>query len=219
LQQDFVIKVPTEEVDHTQPEWYLPLQAVFTPERTTQVRLVFDASSKGHDGLSLNSHLEKGPNYIDSLPSVLMAWRWNKVAYSDDIRRMFNQVLVHPDDQVFHRFLWRSDKSEMPSVFQWLRLNFGDKPALDIASNIINYLAKVSQVEFPDTAQELRDRAHVDDIGDSKSNSTEAKKIKLKPSSEKASFKLRHGIPTAEKLTSLAVKDLQICLATNGIIV
>ena len=90
---------------------------------------------------------------------------------------MFNQVLVHPDDHVFHRFLWRSDKSETPSVFQWLRLNFGDKPAPDIASNAINYLAKVSQVEFPDAAQELRNHTYVDDIAGSKSNSTEAKNI------------------------------------------
>ena len=177
LEQDFLMKVPTEELDHSQPEWYLPLQAVFTPERTTKVRLVFDASSKGHDGLSLNDHLEKGPNYINSLPNVLMAWGWNEVAYSGDIRKMFNQVLVHPDDQVFHRFLWRSDESEMPSVFQWLRLNFGDKPAPDIATNAINYLAQVSQVEFPDAAQELQDHAYVDDIAGSRSNLTEAKKI------------------------------------------
>ena len=33
LQQDFVIKVPKEEVDHSQPEWYLPLQAVFKRPR------------------------------------------------------------------------------------------------------------------------------------------------------------------------------------------
>ena len=177
LEQDFVIKVPAEEVDHSQPEWYLTLQAVFTPERTTKVRLVFDASSKGHDGLSLNDHLEKGPNYIDSLLNVLMAWRWNEVACSGDIQKVFNQILVHPDDQVFHRLLWRSDKSETPSVFQWLRLNFGDKPAPDIASNAINYLAKVSQVEFPDAAQVLQDHAYVDDIAGPKSNSKEAKKI------------------------------------------
>ena len=92
------------------------------------------------------------------------------MAYSGDIRKMFNQVLVHPDDQVFHRFLWRSDKSETPSVFQWL-----SKPAPDIASNAINYLAKVSQAEFPDAAQELQ--VYVDDIAGSKSNSTEAKEI------------------------------------------
>lgn len=75
LQEDFGIKDPKEEVDHSQPEWYLPLQAVFTTERTNRVHLVFDSSSKGHDGISLSDHLEKGPNYINSLPNVLLAWR------------------------------------------------------------------------------------------------------------------------------------------------
>lgn len=85
---------------------------------------------------------------------------------------MFNQILVHPEDQVFHRFLWRGDKSETPSVFQWLRLNLGGKPAPDIATNAINYLAQVSQVEFPDAAQELQDHAYVDDIAGSNTNLT-----------------------------------------------
>jgi hypothetical protein len=37
VDQAFVIKVSPEHVDHTQPEWYLPLQAVFTPDKTTKV--------------------------------------------------------------------------------------------------------------------------------------------------------------------------------------
>ena len=87
LQQDFVNKVPTKEVDHCQLEWYLPLQAPFTPERTTKVCLVFDAPLKHHNSLSLNNHLQNGLNYINSLPYVLMAWRWNKVAYLGDIQK------------------------------------------------------------------------------------------------------------------------------------
>ena len=113
------------------------LQAVFTPERTTKVRLVFDSSSRGHDGLSLNDHLEKGPNFINSLLDVLAAWRWNTVAFTGDVGKMFNQVLVHPDDQVYDRFLWRSTTTDSPTVYQWLRLNFGDKPAPGIATNAI----------------------------------------------------------------------------------
>ena len=61
LEQDFVVEIPPESVNQDQPEWYLPLQAVFTPDRTTQVRLVFDASAKGPRGKSPNDHLEKGP--------------------------------------------------------------------------------------------------------------------------------------------------------------
>ena len=177
LEQNFVTKVPLDQIDHGKPEWYLPLQAVFTPERTTKVRLVFDSSSKGHDGLSLNDHLEKGPNFINSLLDVLAAWRWNEVAYTGDVKKMFNQVLVHPDDQVYHRFLWRNKTTESPTVYQWLRLNFGDKPAPDIATNAINTLAKLSHAEFPEAAKEVQDHVYVDDVGGSRETTEKVKQI------------------------------------------
>ena len=177
VDQSFVIKVPTENVDHSQQEWYMPLQAVFTPKKSRKVRLVFDSSSKGHNGLSLNDHLEKGPNYINSLPNFLSAWRWDEFAYAGDIRKMINQVLVHPDDQVFHRFLWRKNQSDPPTVYQWLRLNFGDKPAPDIASNAINNLAKASQLGFPEAAKELQERTYVDFIGGSRPTAAETNHV------------------------------------------
>ena len=170
LDQNFVKEILAEEVKHDSPEWYLPLHAVFTPERSTQVRLVFDASAKGLDGRSLNDHLEKGPNYINSLPSVLIAWRWDKVAYCGDLRKMFNQVMIHPDDQVFHRFLWRTNPTKSPKIYQWIRLNFGDKPAPDIATRTVNYLARQAQGKFPQGTQELLMHMYVDDIGGSQSD-------------------------------------------------
>ena len=70
LDQNFITMIPPEQIAHDKPEWYLPLQAVFTPERTTKVRLVFDSSSKGHDGLSLNDYLEK------DLTSSIVFWMY-----------------------------------------------------------------------------------------------------------------------------------------------
>ena len=66
-----------------------------------------------------------------------------------------------------------------PTVYQWLRLNFGDKPAPDIASNAINILAKASQDEFPEAAKELQDRTYVDDIGGSRPTTAEAKQVTI----------------------------------------
>ena len=177
LEQNFVTKVPPEQIDHGKSEWYLPLQAVFTPERSTKVRLVFDSSSKGHDGLSRNDHLEKGSNFINSLLDVPAAWRWNEVAFNGDVTKMFNQVLVHPDDQVYHRFLRRSTTTDAPAVYQWLRLNFGDKPAPDIAANAINTLAKLSQIAFPEAAKEVQDHVYVDDVGGSRESTAKVKQI------------------------------------------
>ena len=84
LEQGFVREVPPEQINHETPEWYLPLQAVFTLERTTKVRLVFDASAQGRDGKPLNDNLKKGPNYINSLPDVLIAWRVKNCMASEE---------------------------------------------------------------------------------------------------------------------------------------
>ena len=177
VDQGFVTKIQPEEVDHSKPEWYLPLQAVFTPDKTTKVRLVFDSSCEGHDGLSLNDHLEKGPNYINDIPNVLAAWRWDDIAYSGDVRKMFNQILVHPEDQVFHIFLWREKATDEPTVYQWLRLSFGDEPAPDIASNSIKVLAKAAQQRQPQAAAELLQHVYVDDVAGSKPTVEEVKDV------------------------------------------
>jgi len=168
LEQEFIAEI--EQVSHNVPEWYLPMQAVLTPDRTTKLHLVFDASAKGQNGKSLNDHLEKGPNYIKSLPNVLMAWRFDQVAYTGDMRKMFNQVRIHPDDQIFHRFLWRTNDSQQPRVYQWVRLNFGDKPAPDIAAAAIKTLAKASETPYSEGAKELCTHVYVDDIGGSREN-------------------------------------------------
>ena len=143
------------------------MHAVFTPDKSTKLRLVFDASAKGPEGLSLNDYLEKGPNYINSIPDVLMAWRWDNVAFCGDLRKMFNQILIHPEDQVYHRFLFKRSSDKEPTVFQWLRLNFGDKPAPDIATGAINVLAKDFQDQLPEASKLLQEQVYVDDIGGS----------------------------------------------------
>ena len=177
VDQGFVIKIPSGKVDHSKPEWYLPLQAVFTPEKTTKVRLVFDSSCEGHNGLSLNDHLEKGPNYINDIPEVLAAWRWDNIAYAGDVRKMFNQILVHPEDQVFHRFLWSEKPTDQPTVYQWLRLSFGDKPAPDIATKSIKVLAKAAQPQEPQAAAELLQHVYVDDVAGSRSTVEEVQQV------------------------------------------
>jgi hypothetical protein len=73
--------------------------------------------------------------------------------------------------------LWRKNTNEQPNVYQWIRLNFGDKPAPDIATSSIHTLAKASQQEFPEASRELQEHSYVDDIGGSRENSSSVKKI------------------------------------------
>ena len=186
LEKGFVKEVPPEQINHETSEWYLLLQADFTPDRTTKVRLVFDASAQGRDGKSLNDHLDhQGPNYINSLPNVFIAWRFDKEGYTVDVRKLFNQVKIHPDDRVFHHFLWRTSDTEQPRVYQWLRLNFGDKPAPDIAAAAINTLAKASEAQYPEAAKELRTHVYVHDIGGSRESEAKCKQVTSELDSDK----------------------------------
>ena len=106
-----------------------------------------------------------------------MAWRYHNVAYTGDVGTMFNQVMIHPEDEVFHRFLWRSNENEMVRIYQWKRLKFGDKPAPDIAAGAFNTLANASHYRFLEAAEELCKHVYVDDIGGSKENEERSKRI------------------------------------------
>ena len=127
-------------------------------------------------------------------------------------------MLVHPDDQAFHRFLWRKNQSDPPTVYQWLRLNCGDKPAPDIVSNAINTLAKASQREFPEAAKELQERTYVDDIGGFRPTAAEVKHVTTTVDEVlgKGQFQIKAWLQTARKSTKLAVSAIQICLVASG---
>ena len=124
VDREVVIKLDPKEVNPDEPAWYLPIREVESPDKTT----VLDAAAK-KDGISLNNALEKGPCFMNSLFDVLVGLRQNEIAFVGDISKMFNQIAVHPDDQKYHRFLWRNgEKNKEPDVYQWIRLSFGDKP-------------------------------------------------------------------------------------------
>ena len=177
VDRELFIKMKQEEVDPEESARYLPIGEVESPDKTTKCRLVFNAAAK-MDGLSLNDALEKGPCLMNSLFDVLIGWRQNEVTFAGDVSNMFNQITVHPDDQKYHRFLWRDGETDRePDVYQWVRLSFGDKPAPDLAINAINLLADRAQVESPEAARILKDNTYVDDVAGSETSPEKVKKV------------------------------------------
>ena len=85
-----------------------------------------DCAAKSH-GISLNDHLLQGPDFVNDLVGVLIRFRQEPVAVCGDIKQMFHQVMVSPEDRDALRFLWwpGGDTSKAPQVYRMCVHVFG----------------------------------------------------------------------------------------------
>lgn len=130
IQEDIVEVVPAHERKTSKLTHYIPHHAVVDLEKTTPVRIVYDASSKlrGYD--SLNDSILKGTKWTEDLVSSLLRFRKDRFAVTADIKRAFHQILIHPDERDVMRFLWVKDinaplTEENIQVFRFKRMAFG----------------------------------------------------------------------------------------------
>lgn len=120
-QAGYVAKLPPG-TENTSSSWYIPHHLV---EHNGKHRVVFNCSFQ-YSSADLNKLLLPGPTLGPPLLSVLLRFREHCVAFSSDIRGMFHQVRLLPEDEPLLRFLWRELKrDEQPTVYQWKVLPFG----------------------------------------------------------------------------------------------
>ena len=105
LQNEYAERVPENELGPETPAYYLPHHGVYNASKPGKVRVVMDASAK-YMGESLNSNLLTGPDLLNGLVGVLCRFRQGYVAFSCDIKGMFQQFRVNPEHRNFLRFLW-----------------------------------------------------------------------------------------------------------------
>jgi len=96
-------EVPISEVDN----WghYLPHRHMIKERSITRIRLVFDASAKDRNFLSLNQYLEKGSNFIELIVFLLLRYQKGNIEVISDIKKFFLQISVKVKDRDFLRFL------------------------------------------------------------------------------------------------------------------
>lgn len=63
---------------------------------------MFDASTT-YQGRSLNTETSLGPKLQSNIFDILV----RLVALAGDVSQMYHQLVLHPADQRFHRFLWQ----------------------------------------------------------------------------------------------------------------
>jgi len=143
--------------------YYMPHHAVFKESSdTTKIRIVFDASAKSSNGISLNDVLMVGPTIQNTLFAYLVRFRTYKYVLTADIERMYLQVLVHPDERRYQRVLWRrNDKIE---TYQLNTLAFGISSSPFLAICTLHKLADDERHVFPKAAEVLKTHLYVDNL-------------------------------------------------------
>nr|CAH7737265.1 unnamed protein product [Callosobruchus chinensis] len=74
---------------------FLPHHAVINENnKTTRLRVVFDASARTDNGVSFNDLQYVGPTIQDNLFSILLRFRQGSIAIAADIVKMYRQIQV-----------------------------------------------------------------------------------------------------------------------------
>lgn len=103
-------KVAEEEMDTSTESWFIPHHMV---SHNGKNRLVFNCFF-AYKGYNLNELLLPGPALTSSLLGVLLRFREHFVAISSDIKGMFHQIRLLPEDRSLLRFVWRDLNREAP---------------------------------------------------------------------------------------------------------
>jgi len=144
---------------------YLPHHAVMKESSTsTRLRVVFDASCKSDNGVSLNDMLLKGPVLQDELLFILTRFRTHNYVLSADIVKMYRQFWVADKHRSFQRILWREDPSEPIKIFQLNTITYGTVPASFLATGCLSKLAETVRNTQPEVYAAIIHDFYMDDF-------------------------------------------------------
>ena len=217
-------RVPDDQVCvDDKPLWYLPHHPVFHPQKPGKVRVVFDCAARFRD-TSLNDQLLQGPDLTNNLAGVLLRFRQEPVALMSDIERMFDQVLVAPDDCHALRFLWWENGNPSNNLVdhQMLVHLFGAKSSPCRANFALRKTACDNKSEFDvHTVDTVYRNFYVDDCLKSVASVPDAKRLvrQLTDLLSKGGFHLTKWIsncrevlefiPASERASSVMALDFE----------
>lgn len=159
--------------------FYLPHSGVFKHDTNeSKLRIVYDASAKSSNGLSLNDNLMTGPNLQNDSFAILLRFRLHQVIISCDMEKMFLQIKVDEVDTNYQLIYWRFGENEQIKVFRLKRLVFGLTNSPYTAIRCVKQLALEAAEEYPNAARVIELDRFTDDILTGAENIEEGLKLR-----------------------------------------
>ena len=167
IKEGHLVRLP-EEVrrqemqDMSKPRYYIP----HFHTNQSKFRVVYDAARE-YRGVSLNSLLERGPIFMQSLRSILLRFGEQKHAIAGDITNMFFQIRIAPEDRHMLRILWFEKPGMQGDIadYEFCVAPYGLRCIPSVAGYALLYTAEknIPSVSENATARVTRDM-FVDDL-------------------------------------------------------
>lgn len=147
----------------TTDHYFLPHHAVLKAS-TGKLRTVFDGLATSSSGVSLNQCLHSGPKLHRDIVDIILNFRRHQVVFGADIRMMFRQTIIHPEDRRFQLILWREHPDDPVIDYELNTNTYGLKSSPFIAIRSLLELAERERARFPRAAAVLTRDTYVDDV-------------------------------------------------------
>ena len=159
--------------------WYLPISLVVNENKNPpKARLVYDASCS-YKGESLNQNLLKGPDLLVNILQPLIKMRMNEIAFTADVKSMFNMVKICKRDQQAQRVLYRESADKPMKTYISNVMLFGPTSSPFTSQYVKNKTAEKFMHKYPEAAETLIKFTYMDDVLTSEPNVAKAKQIAI----------------------------------------
>jgi hypothetical protein len=126
---------------------------------------VFDGAAKFR-GVCINNYIRTGPTVMNELVSVVLKFRQYDYALTGDVKEMFKQVWVPPEDKDYLRFLWYEEGKVVIYRYTVYLFRKCDSPCISMAAIFLQALAHKDV--FPQAFATIANASLVDDMVDSR---------------------------------------------------
>lgn len=178
--------------------YFLPHHAVFKESSsTTKLRVVFDASFKTSNGVSLNNLMMTGPALQQNICDIILRWRLYRYTFTADIEKMYRQIWIAQNDRNYQLMLWRKRSEDPIKVYRLNTVTFGTAAAPYLAIRTLLKLAEDNPTNELASIM-IHDEMYVDDLISGGHTVDEGKWTSN-------SNEVLEGIPTGDRETTFSV--------------
>ncbi|GBN89823.1 hypothetical protein AVEN_198221-1 [Araneus ventricosus] len=154
-----------KEASESELSVYLPHHGMYNPlKSSTKLRVVFNGSFPTSNGISLNQIQLNGGTVRQDLFPIMLRFRKHEFVFTADICMMYRQILIHPDQRVLKRIVWKEGPDQPSKTYQLNTITYGTTSAPYLATRTLYQLEGDEKDTFPDASIIVHSDCYMDDI-------------------------------------------------------